>query len=57
MSADRRLCEQAHQMQVQCRLGSRLIVEGGATEPERLALLPSTQGRMLAINHTPSLMD
>ena len=57
MSADRPLCEQAHQVQVQCRLGSRLIVEGGPIKPEKFALPPYTQGRMLAIDHTPSLTD
>ena len=57
MSADRPLCEQAHQMQVQRRLGSRLIVEGGPIKSQQFALPSYTQSRMLVLNHAPSLTD
>ena len=51
------LVNQAHQMQVQRRLGSRLIVEGGPIKSQQLALPADTQSRMLVLNHAPSLTD
>ena len=51
------LVNQAHQMQVQGRLGSRLIVEGGPIQPQQLTLPSYTQDRMLAIDHAPPLPD
>ena len=57
MSADRPLCERAHQSQVQGRLGSRSVVEGGPIQRQQLTLPSYTQDRMLAIDHTPYLTD
>ena len=51
------LVNQAHQLQVQRRLGSRLIVEGGPIKPQQVALPSYTQSRMLVLNHAPSLTD